>query len=291
MKLNTLGALASAMALAVSGCGRSDRGIRMEGSDTMVNLAQAWAEKYHAEHPEVTVQVLGGGSGVGIASLIDGNCDMTNASRAMEDKEVQRVKAKRGVAPVEHIVGYDALAVYVHKDNPLESISLEELAEIYGEGGKITKWSQLGVDPSVMKNDEITRVSRQNSSGTYAYFREVVLGKGRDYKLGSIDQNGSKDVVALIANTPTAIGYSGMGFAMPGVKMLSISKHKGEPGVAPTMENAKKKQDGYPITRSLLIYTAGELTGQSKGFLDWILAPAGQKMVVQMGYVPAKDHE
>jgi len=273
---------------AVGGCGRSSEGIRMEGSDTMVNVAQAWAEEYHQMHPKAIVQVLGGGSGVGIASLIDGNCDLANASRKMENKEIQRLKAKRGAEPKEHVVGYDALAVYVHKHNPLDSISLEELAEIYGEGGKISKWSQLGVDSKVLGTDEITRVSRQNSSGTYAYFREAVLGKGRDYKLGSIDQSGSKDVVALVASTPGAIGYSGMGYATPGVKTLKISKHKGEPGIAPTIENAKNEK--YPISRPLWIYTAGEPEGQAKAFLDWILGPEGQKVVLELGYVPVGEH-
>jgi len=275
--------------LGVSGCGRSDQGIRIEGSDTMVNVAQAWAENYNQAHPEVKVQVLGGGSGVGIADLIDGNCDLANSSRKMEDKEIQRVKAKRSVEAKEHVVGYDALAVYVHKANPIDSISLEELAEIYGERGKISKWPQLGIDSKVLGSEEITRVSRQNSSGTYAYFREAVLGKGRDYKLGSIDQSGSKDVIALIANTPSAIGYSGMGYAAPGVKMLRISKRKGEPGVFPTVENAKKGT--YPITRPLLIYTAGEPDGRVKAFLDWILAREGQNVVLELGFVPVGDHE
>ena len=273
---------------AACGCGRSSEGIRMEGSDTMVNVAQAWAEKYHETHPEAIVQVLGGGSGVGIASLIDGNCDLANASRQMEDKEIQRLKAKRGVEAKEHVAGYDALAVYVHKNNPLDTISLEELAEIYGEDGKIGKWSQLGVDSKVLATDEITRVSRQNSSGTYAYFREAVLGKGRDYKLGSIDQSGSKDVVALVANTPGAVGYSGMGYATPGVKMLKISKRKGDPGIPPTIENAKNET--YPITRPLWIYSAGEPDGQARAFLDWILAPEGQKVLLDLGYVPVGEH-
>ena len=217
----------------------------MGGSDTMVNVAQAWAEKYHAKHPEVSVQVLGGGSGVGIASLIDGNCDMANASRKMEGKG-NRSRSRRSAAssPRRFVVGFDALAVYVHKDNPLDSISMDELAEIYGEGGRITKWSQLGVDSKPLGNDEIMRVSRQNSSGTYECFREAVLGKTGKYKLGSLDQSGSKDVVALVAHTPGAIGYSGMGYVTPEVKMLKISKHKGGPAIAPTVENAKKKQTG-----------------------------------------------
>jgi phosphate transport system substrate-binding protein len=278
---------------ATIGCGRGgqDRGaggtiVRLEGSDTMVNVAQAWAERYHQKHPEVSVHVLGGGSGVGIASLIDGNCELANASREIEPKEIGRVKARRGAEPITHVVGHDALAVYVHKDNPLDSISIEELAEIYGEGGRITRWSQLGA--KIPGDDAIVRVSRQNSSGTYAYFREAILGKERDYKLGTLDQSGSKDVVALVARTPSAIGYSGMGYATPEVKMLKISKRKGQPGVAPTLENAKKGT--YPITRALYIYTAGEPGGAAKQYLDWILSPEGQKVVVELGYVAAKEH-
>ena len=254
--------------------------VRVEGSDTMVNLAQAWAETYHGKRPEVSVQVLGGGSGVGIAALINGTCDMANASRKMKDKEIKLATQQHGVAPKEHIVGYDALAVYVHKDNPIDTISIEELAEIYGDGGNITKWSQLKGGSDL----EIIRVSRQNNSGTYAYFREAILGKKRDYKLGSIDQSGSKDVVALVAKTPSAIGYSGMGYATPEVKMLAISKAKGEPGVAPTVENALS--GSYPITRPLHVYTLGEPAGIIKEYLQWTMSAEGREVVRDLGYVP-----
>ena len=247
----------------------------------MVNVAQAWAEVYYKQ-TGVKVQVLGGGSGVGIASLIDGTCDMANASRKMKPKEREKAKAKRGQDPVEHIVGYDALAVYVHKDHPLDTITIDVLAEIYGDGGKIEEWS--GVADEAAALGEIVRVSRQNSSGTYAYFREAVLGKKRDYKLGSIDQSGSKDVVALVGRTPGAIGYSGMGYATPEVKMLKISKNKDDEPVAPTVENAKN--GSYPITRPLHIYTLGEPAGAIKAYLDWILSAEGQKVVVELGYVP-----
>ena len=273
------------------GCSPAAEGVCVEGSDTMVNLAQGWAENYHATHPEAIVQISGGGTGVGIASLIDGNCEIASASRKMKDKEVERVRTKRHEEPMEYIVGYDALAVYVHKDNPLDSISIEELAEVYGEGGRITRWSQLGIDPKLLHNDTIIRVSRQNSSGTYVYFREAVMGKTRDYKLGSIDQNGSVDVVALVANTPSAIGYSGMGYSVPGVKMLKISKHKAGVGIAPTVENAKKREGGYPITRPLLLYTAGPPKEKAKQLLDWILDKPGQKVVVELGYVPVAPYE
>ena len=260
--------------------GSQKTGIRVEGSDTMVNLAQAWAETYHGKRANLSVDVLGGGSGVGIASLINGTCDMANASRKMKDKELQSAVEQQGVEPVEYIVGYDALAVYVHKDNPIDSISLEELAEIYGDGGSTTNWSQIEGGADL----EITRVSRQNSSGTYAYFREAVLGKTRDYKLGSIDQSGSKDVVALVSKTPGAIGYSGMGYATPGVKMLKIAKKQGEPGVAPTVENAVS--GAYPITRPLHIYTLGEPEGVIAEYLDWIMSAEGQAVVGELGYVP-----
>jgi phosphate transport system substrate-binding protein len=246
----------------------------------MVNLAQAWAETYHEKDPALTVQVLGGGSGVGITSLINGTCDMANASRKMKEKELQDAVERHGIEPVEHIVGYDALAVYVHKDNPIESISIEELAGIYGEGGNITNWSQIAGGEDL----EITRVSRQNNSGTYAYFREAVLGKDRDYKLGSVDQSGSKDVVALVSKTPGAIGYSGMGYATPEVKMLKISEKKGDPGVAPTVENAASGD--YPITRPLHIYTLGDPEGQTKTYLAWMMSADGQAVVTELGYVP-----
>jgi phosphate transport system substrate-binding protein len=250
----------------------------------MVNLAQAWAEAYNRNHPEVSIQVSGGGSGVGIASLIEGGVDMANASRSMEEKEISRAETAQGKKPVEHTVAYDALAVYVHKDNPISSIALEELAEIYGDGGTITKWSQLSVKNAGCGSDEITRVGRQNSSGTYAYFREVVLGKTRDYKLGSIDQSGSKDVVALVANTPCAIGYSGMGYVTPEVKWLKVTKKKGETGVEPSV--ASTLDGTYPLARALYIYTLGEATGPAKEYLDWIMSAEGQKIVADLGYVP-----
>jgi phosphate transport system substrate-binding protein len=235
----------------------------------------------------VSVQVLGSGSGVGIASLTDGNCDMANSSRKMTDKELKRVREKQHIDAKEHVVGYDAMAVYVHPSNPIESISIEELKEIYGRDGTTTKWSELGVANPLA--DKIIRVSRQNSSGTYAYFRSTVLGKGSDYKLGSIDANGSKDVVALVSRTPTAIGYSGMGYQTRDVKVLRVSKKKGQAGVPPTAENAIKGL--YPITRPLLVYTLGETAGPLKQYLDWILSSEGQTIVDELDYVPVGSHD
>lgn len=264
--------------------GGSATTIRVEGSDTMINIAEAWAERYHAVVPSISVQVLGGGSGVGIASLTDGNCDMANSSRDISEKESALILSKRGHSPIEHIVGFDALAVFVHPDNPLESISIEELARIFGEERPADYWSQLGVDYRVRGRDDIVRVSRQNSSGTYVFFRETVLGKKKDFKLGSVDRSGSKDAVSLVGHTPLAIGYSGMGYMTSEVKVLKISKRPGDPVVAPTVENAINGT--YPLTRELLVYSVGELSGAAKEYMDWILSPEGQAIVVELGYVP-----
>ncbi|MHB0957905.1 MAG: phosphate ABC transporter substrate-binding protein [Pirellulaceae bacterium] len=291
----SVGALMVVSALAtLAGCGprdaqqdESDRTmIRVEGSDTMVNIAQAWAEKYHQQRPQIIVQVLGGGSGVGIASLIDGNCDMANCSRTMKPDEIEKTLLRRGSKAVEHVVGFDAMGIYVHPANPIRGISMEELAAIFGEYPTITRWTDLGVTMPAGVPDKIIRVSRQNSSGTYTYFREHVLGKGKDMGLGSLDANGSKDAVALVSRTPCAIGYSGMGYATAEVKMVPVSAHKGQPGVAPSVENAKSGT--YPITRPLLIYTAGEPVGAVGDYLKWILARDGQEMVQQLGYVPTE---
>jgi len=290
LKKWTLCALVGCLPCAGGGCGGRTGDIRVDGSNTMVNLAQAWAEQYGEIRPDVSVQVKGGGSGVGIATLIDGMCDVANADREMKDEEKERVKANHeGNEAKELVVGYDALAVYVHKDNPLDSISIEELAEIYGDGGKITDWSAFGLPAGSPASGEIAVVSRQNSSGTFFYFREAVLGKNRDYRLDAVKMNGSKDVVAHVSNTPAAIAYGGMGYATGGVKILKVSEKKGEPGIAPTVENA---QNGtYPITRPLRIYTVGEPTGKLKEYLDWILSPEGQRIVLELGYVPLEKDE
>lgn len=258
--------------------------IATSGSDTMVNLAQMWAEEYHKTAPDVTVEVAGGGTGVGIRDLMQGVVAVANASREMDPAELDQAKQKTGKTPVEWIVAYDALAIYVHKDNPIDTLTLEELAGIYGENGSIEKWSQLGVDmKSIGGNDEIVRISRQNSSGTYAYFREKVLHK-KDFKMGSKDMSGSKDVVELVARTKGAIGYSGMGYLTDGVKFVKIAAKKGEEGCAPSLENVQTGK--YPLARPLVLYTLGQPDPDVKTYIDWILSPAGQEMVRKSGDVP-----
>lgn len=257
--------------------------IQVKGSDTMVNVAQAWAEEYKKVEPAADVEVSGGGSGVGIAALEKGTIDIANASREMKPEEIELTKKNTGKEPKEFTVGYDGLAVFVNKDNPLEEISIEDLAKIYAEDGTVTKWSELGVKIPGVTDDTIVRVSRQSSSGTYEFFREHVLAK-HDFKLGSRDMNGSKEVVELVGTTKTAIGYSGMGYATGEVKMLRVASKKGEPAVAPTLENTLSK--AYPIARSLHLYTLGEPEGAVKKYIEWILSPEGQKVLQDNGYVP-----
>jgi phosphate transport system substrate-binding protein len=233
----------------------------------------------------VSVQIAGGGSGVGIAGLIDGILDIAASSRKMEPAEIERATKTAGAAPQEFVVGLDALAVYVHDSNPLKEIALDELAEIYGDEGKLTKWSQLGIKNAACSSDEILRIGRQNNSGTYAYFREAVLGRTREFKLGSVDQSGSKDVVELVSRTPCAIGYSGMAYGAPGAREVAVAKKKGEKAFSPTLETAL---DGtYPISRPLYFYSHGAPTPPVKEFIDWTLSDAGQKILSDIGYVPA----
>jgi phosphate transport system substrate-binding protein len=280
--------LAALVALAAcgggGGAGRPAKTvIQDKGSDTMVNVAQVWAEEYAKAAPDVEVEVSGGGSGVGLAALVKGTVDIANASRDIKPSEVEQATKNTGKGPKEFTVGFDALAVYVHKDNPLSEVTLQQLADIYAEGGKATRWSDIGVKIRGVADDTIVRVSRQSSSGTYEFFREHALGN-KDYKLGSRDLSGSKEVVELVSSTPTAIGYSGMGYATSEVKMLKVAPKAGAPAVAPTVAGV---HDGtYPMARSLHVYTLGEPQGAVKQYIDWILSDAGQKVVEDSGYVP-----
>lgn len=290
--INSISCFLAAVLLILLSCARpSNQGtgnhkvvIQNTGSDTMVNLAQAWAEAYAEIEPNVSVEVSGGGSGTGIAALISGTVDIANCSRRIEPQELEKARQNTGKEPVEFIVAYDALAVYVHTDNPLEQLTIEQLADIYGEHGKITRWSQLSVTLPKGGKDKIILVSRQSNSGTYHYFREAILGRKGDFRLGTLDLHGSKDVVELISRTPGAIGYSGMGYATPNVKMLKIAKRAGDPAYAPTIENTISQQ--YPIARPLFMYTLGPPTGAVKQYIDWILSPQGQRVVVDNGFVP-----
>ena len=281
--------LAVALLVMASSCSRlrDPNSLKITGSDTMVNLAAAWQERYKDVQPAVRIQVKGGGSGVGIAALCSGRIDIATASRPLKPDEAKRAKELTGKEPQEFIVGLDALAIFVHPSNPLESITIPQLAEIYGEGARITQWSDLDIHHEVCDEGEIIRISRQNSSGTYVYFKEAVLGKNREYKQGATSQSGSSDVVTLISNTPCAIGYSGMGYRSESVKMLKVAKKEGLSAIEPS--KATTLDGSYPISRPLFLYTLGEPEGRVKEFIDWVLSPAGQQVVERLGYVPLEE--
>jgi len=281
--LLTAGLAALLACLCQVGAAADKQVIQNIGSDTMVNLAQAWAEAYKKVEPSVSVEVSGGGSGIGVAALINGTCDIANCSRKFEPEEIEKAKAKHGHEPKEFMVGYDALSIYVHPSNPITEITMEQLGEIYREGGKINKWSDLGV--KMPKNrDNIVRVSRQNNSGTYHYFREVIVGKKSDFKLGSRDMNGSKDVVDLISKTQNAIGYSGLGYATKAVKIVNVTKKAGDPAIHPSIETTLNKT--YPIARPMFMYTPGQPPTHVATYIKWVLSPTGQEIVKESGYVP-----
>lgn len=257
--------------------------LQNKGSDTMVNMAQALAEEYRKVKPEVAIAVSGGGSGTGIAALENGTVDIANASREIKAEENEKIKTKTGKEPVQHIVAYDGLAIYVHKDNPLEKITKAQLAAIYGEGGATESWKDLGVEVPGCADQAIVRVSRQNNSGTYEYFREWTLGKG-DFKLGSRDMQGSKDVVDLVRTTPCAIGYSGLGYDTPDVKMLCVSVDDTATCATPSVASVHDKS--YPISRPLYMYTPGEGSADAQAYITWIRGDAGQAIVERSGFVP-----
>jgi phosphate transport system substrate-binding protein len=251
------------------------------GSDTMLQVAGKWSSEYGKLNPNVSVEVTGGGSGVGISNLEKGLTTIANASRDIKPAEAAQAKANTGKDPVQHVVGYDGIGIYVHVDNPITEIAMEDLAAIYIENPTITKWSQLGI--TLAGNDDIVVVSRQNSSGTYEYFREHVLDK-KDFRLGMQSMSGSKDVVDLVTKTPGAIGYSGMGYKTDAVKFVAIAPKKGDPAVTPSIQAVADKS--YPLARSLNMYTLGEAEGEVKKYLDWIAGPEGQKIIEEEGYIP-----
>ncbi len=252
------------------------------GSDTLVNLALAWAEAYMQEHPEVRISVTGGGSGTGIAALINGTAHIANASRAMKPEEVEAARAN-GINPVEFTVALDAIAVVVHPSNPVDHLTLQQISDIYT--GKITNWKEVGGE-----DRPIVLLSRESNSGTYVYFLEHVvrLGDPKSDLLFSPDtllMPSSEGISAEVRQNPNAIGYDGLGYVTPDQKVIAVGRDPGGPFVLPSVETVN---DGtYPVSRPLYMYTAGEPTGAVKAYLDWILTK-GQAIVPTLGFVPLK---
>lgn len=251
--------------------------ISLKGSDTMVQLGQRWAELYMKEHPDVTIQVTAGGTGNGIAALIDGTTQICQASRAMKDAEKESLKTKRNLEAVETAVALDALAIYVHKENPVQALTMEQVGKIFL--GEIGDWKDVGGKPG-----KIVLYGRENSSGTYGYFKEHVLGN-KDFPATYQALPGTGGVVDAVARDQRGIGYGGIGYATA-IKTIGITKEPGGMPIEPSMANVLN--GSYPISRQLYWYTAGAPEGAMKGFLDWVLGPEGQKVVSEKGFYPLK---
>jgi phosphate transport system substrate-binding protein len=259
--------------------------IQNKGSDTIVNLALAWAERYQAEHPDISISVTGGGSGTGIAALINGTVDIANASRAMSADEIKQAKAN-GVTPVEFVVSRDAIAVVVNPENPVQRLTLQQISDIYS--GKINNWSGVGGD-----NRPIVRLSRETNSGTHVYFLQTVirLGDSKNKTLFSTDTlllPSSEGIINEVRQNPNAIGYDGLGYIPPDLanSVIAVARDANGPFVAPSITTVN--DNSYPVARDLYMYTAGEPTGAIKDYLNWILSPEAQTIVANLGFVPIK---
>lgn len=254
--------------------------IENKGSDTMVNLALAWAEAYMAQNPQVRISVTGGGSGTGIAALINGTVDMANASRSIKPEEVEEAQAQ-GVEPFEIAVAQDAIAVVVNPANPVDQLTMPQISAIYT--GQITNWQEVGGE-----DRPIVLLSRESNSGTYVFFLEEVI------RLGDSDSDllfspdtlllpSSEGISAEIRQNPNAIGYDGLGYVTPDQKTLAVAVSPDSPAVKPSI--ATVVDGSYPISRPLFMYTPGPPTGAVKTYLDWIMT-AGQQQVKELGFVP-----
>jgi len=258
--------------------------IQNKGSDTMVNLALAWAEKYQSLHPDTSISVTGGGSGTGIAALANQTVDIANASRAIKDEEIEKMKSN-GVDPVEFVVARDAIAVIIHPENPVEKLTLEQISDIFS--GKINNWSELGGE-----DRPIVRLSRETNSGTHVYFLEEVLRLGDKENKTLFSQDtlllpSSEGITAEVSENPNAIGYDGLGYVTPVVKMLAVARDAESPYVLPSADTVNN--DTYPIARDLYMYTAGVPSALEKQYLEWILSPEAQAIVTELGFVPIKS--
>jgi phosphate transport system substrate-binding protein len=251
--------------------------ITIKGSDTMVVLGQRWAEDYMAKTPGATLQVTGGGSGTGISALINGTTDICQASRAMSAAEKNNLRDRYNTPGVEIPVARDGLSVYVNAGNTVKELSMEQLRLIFT--GKITNWKDLGG-----KDAKIIVYSRENSSGTYVFFKEHVL-KNADYTQRAQSMPGTAAVVNAVAKEKNSIGYGGAAYAK-GIKVLPIKKDDESPAISPDLTHV---QDGtYPLSRPLFFYVRNNAAGDIKAFIDWVLSPEGQTIVTKVGYFPVK---
>lgn len=252
-----------------------------KGSDTMVNLALAWAEKYQTLYPDFQISVTGGGSGTGIASLMNGTVDIANASRAIKEEEIATAN-ENGIEPVEFVVAQDAIAIIVNPENPVEKLTLEQISDIFS--GKYTNWIELGGE-----DRPIVRLSRETNSGTHIYFLEEVLrlGDKENKTLFSRDTlllPSSEGIMVEVRDNPNAIGYDGLGYVTSDVKVIAVADLGESEYIMPTIETVL---DGsYPISRDLYMYTTGQPQDRIKSYIDWILSTEGQQIVSDLGFIP-----
>ena len=254
------------------------------GSDTMVNLALGWAEAYQAQHPEVSLSVTGGGSGTGLAALINGTTDIANASRPIKDEERAKAEAN-GVTPVEFVVARDAIAIIVHPQNPVQQLTLAQLSAMYQ--GQITNWAEVGGE-----DRPIVLLSRETNSGTHVYFLEHVLrlSDAEDPALFSPDTlllPSSEGISTEVRRNPNAIGYDGLGYVTDDLKTVAVAADEGGPFIQPSIEAVNNQT--YPIARDLYMYTAGEPSGALEAYMNWVLGPEAQQIVADLGFVPVGD--
>ncbi|HUI92166.1 MAG TPA: phosphate ABC transporter substrate-binding protein [Chitinivibrionales bacterium] len=251
--------------------------ITVKGSDTMVILAQRWAEEYMAKHPDVTVQVTGGGSGVGLSALINGTTDIADASRPIKNSEVEKIKARFNALSFETKAAKDGITLYLNEANGVSELTIAQIKAIYL--GEVTNWKDVGGEDA-----KIVLYGRENSSGTYVYFRDNVLD-GKDYSPTMQSLPGTAAVVNAVAKDKEGIGYGGAAYAK-GVKVLKVKKDANSQAYEPTPETIKADQ--YPITRYLYMYTRARPVGDVKNFIDWTLGDEGQAIVTKVGYFPVK---
>jgi phosphate transport system substrate-binding protein len=267
--------------LSFGGCGGGKgsapaaRSVTIKGSDTMVILGQRWAETYMKENPDKRIQVTGGGSGTGIAALINGGTDICEASRPMKDKEKAMIRTRHGKDVVETSVALDGVAIYVPESSPIKSISMAQLKSIYT--GTITNWRDVGG-----KDQRIVAYSRENNSGTYVFFKEHVL-KNEDFARDIQTLPGTAAVVNAVSKDPASLGYGGIAYAS-GIRPLFVKPDDASEGVKPSLETVEAGT--YPLSRHLYFYTVGPPTGEIKAFIDWVLSPEGQKICEAVGYYP-----
>ena len=261
--------------------------IENKGSDTIVNMALAWAEEYQTLNSNLRISVTGGGSGTGIAALINNTVDLANASRQIKQKELENA-AENGVTPIEFIVARDAIAVIVNPDNPINQLTLQQISDIFS--GKYTNWNELGGD-----DRPIVKLSRETNSGTHVYFLEEVVRQGNkeDQTLFSQDTlllPSSEGIISEVTSNPNAIGYDGLGYITDEVKVIAVAITSDDDFVFPSI--ATVNNNTYPIARNLYMYTNGEPTGHIKEYLNWIFSKEAQLIVSKLGFVPiVSDHK